>query len=368
MKKYMMIFFALFVGLAMISCSDDSVSIIDFDDDDDETEELVYSINFEVEGTGDTFTFSVDMEGATIEGEDLPDDFEGDIFEFNPEIHEVFIAGAMVGWPEPGSERTLRLTRAGSNGGVIPAGNTEFKFFIVINEEPSWGYGEWEGNPNRSVEVTAGGTFSAEWGDQPDVEEPDGDFPETLYLAGSFQEAGGYGSDWSPAEGPQLGSTDTGVYDGYVYFAEEGFEFKLVKGDDWGDGDFGGADGELTDGGDNIDAGDAGYKRVFVNAVDMTYSLTTTVWGIIGDATPGGWDESTEMEFDADSKTWTITTDLEDGEMKFRANDAWDINVGDNDGDGTLENDGGNIEVTAGNYTITLDLNGTEWTYNVEAN
>lgn len=374
MKKYLMIFFALFVGLSMISCSEDSVSIIDIGDDDDDDEvSWIYSINFTVEGSSETFKFSVDMEGATIEGDDLPDDFEGDVLEFNPDIHEVFIAGSMVGWPQPGTESSLRLTRAGSNGGVVPAGNAEFKFFIVFDgmdfeANEGWSYGEWEGNPNRSTEITSGGTFSSGWGDQPEVEEPSGDFPETLYLAGSFQEASGYGSDWSPSEGPQIPSTDTGIYDGYVFFAEDGFEFKLVKGDDWGDGDFGGADGELTDGGDNIQSGDAGYKRVFVNAVDMTYSLTNTVWGIIGDATPNGWDASTEMEFDAETKTWSITVDLEDGEMKFRANDDWDINVGDNDGDGTLQNDGSNIPVDAGNYTITLDLNGTEWTYSVEAN
>ncbi|TVR15535.1 MAG: SusF/SusE family outer membrane protein [Balneolaceae bacterium] len=366
MKKYLMILFAMFVGLAMISCSDDSVSIIEVPEEE-EPEGFIYSINFNVEGGG-TFTFSVDMDGATIEGEDLPDDFDGDVLEFDPESHEVFIAGSMVGWPEPGSERSLRLTRAGSSGGSIPAGNAEFKFFIVIDQQPSWGFGEWEGNPNRRTEVTSGGTFSADWGDQPEVEDPEGDFPESLFLAGNFQEVSGYGSDWSPDVGPQIPALDTGIYDGYVFFAEDGAEFKLVKGDDWGAGDFGGADGVLTDGGDNIVAGDAGYTRVHVNAVEMTYSLTNTVWGIIGDATPGGWDESTEMDFDEESKTWTITVDLNDGEMKFRANDSWDINVGDNDGDGTLQNDGGNIAVDAGNYTITLDLNGTEWTYTVEAN
>lgn len=48
-----------------------------------------------------------------------------------------------------------------------------------------------------------------------------------------------------------------------------------------------------------------------------------------------------------------ITTDLTDGEIKFRANDDWAISWG-----GTLEQlttlNGGNIAVTAGKYTINL--------------
>jgi hypothetical protein len=49
-----------------------------------------------------------------------------------------------------------------------------------------------------------------------------------------------------------------------------------------------------------------------------------------------------------------VTLDLVVGAIKFRANDAWDLNLG---GDiNALTSGGANISVTvAGNYTITLD-------------
>ena len=40
---------------------------------------------------------------------------------------------------------------------------------------------------------------------------------------------------------------------------------------------------------------------------------------------------------------WKITQTLTDGKMKFRANNSWDVNWGDN---------GGDIIVTAGKYDI----------------
>lgn len=77
--------------------------------------------------------------------------------------------------------------------------------------------------------------------------------------------------------------------------------------------------------------------------------------GIIGDATPGGWDASTAMTKSAfDGNIWRITAALTAGEMKFRANDAWTVNWGANtpiSGKGTQ--DGPNIPIEeAGTYTI----------------
>ena len=45
---------------------------------------------------------------------------------------------------------------------------------------------------------------------------------------------------------------------------------------------------------------------------------------------------------------------LKDGEIKFRQDDAWGVNVGDDGADGTYEANGANIAVTAGTYDMTL--------------
>ena len=83
-------------------------------------------------------------------------------------------------------------------------------------------------------------------------------------------------------------------------------------------------------------------------------------WAIMGDSTPNSWGEpDTDMSYDSVNAVWTLTTDLTAGLLKFRFNDSWDFNLGDNTPtDGVLETNGENIVISAdGNYTITLDLN-----------
>lgn len=67
----------------------------------------------------------------------------------------------------------------------------------------------------------------------------------------------------------------------------------------------------------------------------------------------GGWDKGTLMDYDAETQKWSVTVTLGDGEMKFRWDAAWTINFGGSLG--ALTQDGGNIKVSAGTYTIVLD-------------
>ncbi len=382
MKKYLMIFFALFVGLSMISCSEDSVSIIDIGDDDDDEVSWIYSINFTVEGSSETFKFSVDMEGATIEGDDLPDDFEGDVLEFNPDIHEVFIAGSMVGWPQPGTESSLRLTRAGSNGGVVPAGNADFKFFIVIDEEPSWEYGEWEGDPNRRTEITAGGTFSSDWGDQPEVEPGDPDVPQELFMIGSS--VGGW--DWSEVNLPMypVHSKD-GMFWKIVWvdadIEDPGFKFAPQR--DWMD-DFGWDGNDPADeiygiGGSNFVVENTGYYMVVVNWESQEVSITAPQVYLIGD-TIDSWDTAAEgalFTVDNENEVVTITRELAAAELRMYAwfdkgwfTDWWQSEFIILDGEIEFRGDGDdqervNLEAD-GEYTIDLNFRTNEGS--IEAN
>jgi hypothetical protein len=85
------------------------------------------------------------------------------------------------------------------------------------------------------------------------------------------------------------------------------------------------------------------------------YSMVKTEWGLIGDATEGGWDSSTPMTYDPETKLWSVTTTFGSGEFKFRANDGWDINLGGNINNLTFGGD--NIPITEeGTYIVTLDL------------
>jgi hypothetical protein len=77
------------------------------------------------------------------------------------------------------------------------------------------------------------------------------------------------------------------------------------------------------------------------------------------------------MTFNPSNGSWSITLDLIGGEMKFRANNDWGINFGDNaPADNKPEYDGANIQVPlAGNYTITLNIGiGGNYSYKLRKN
>jgi hypothetical protein len=155
-------------------------------------------------------------------------------------------------------------------------------------------------------------------------------------------------------------------YEGYIYFAADA-EFKFTAGPNW-DLNWGdtGASGTLEQNGDNIKA-TAGYYKINVDKNTMTYSLVKTSWGLIGSATPGGWDNDTNMEYDPATRMWKMIVELGAGDIKFRANDGWDINLGDTGKDGVLEYGGDNIAVVApAKYEIKLKLGIPDYTYTIE--
>jgi hypothetical protein len=106
----------------------------------------------------------------------------------------------------------------------------------------------------------------------------------------------------------------------------------------------------------NLSVSTLGLYYCKVNTASLTYSVEyISTIGVIGDATPEGWNASTALTPSSDFLTWTGTVTLGGGELKFRANDAWTINLG-----GSFDNlvaDGANIASPgAGTYKITLDL------------
>lgn len=90
---------------------------------------------------------------------------------------------------------------------------------------------------------------------------------------------------------------------------------------------------------------------------------TMSDWGLVGDATTNGWDGPDMEMYETGSNTYAIYASLNTGEMKFRFNEDWGNNYGDDNADGSLEAGGANIPVTtAGTYFITLDLNSFTYT------
>jgi len=183
-----------------------------------------------------------------------------------------------------------------------------------------------------------------------------------IYVPGSHQ-------GWDPSNtSTVLASVNSdGKYEGYLYFAEAGTQFKFCEGPNW-DNNYGddGTDGTLDRNGANIVAADAGYYKINVDLPALTYTILKTDWGIIGSATAGGWDSDQNMTYDPATGLWSALLDLAVGDIKFRANDGWDINYGDDGVNGSLEQNGANIAIgEAGTYTVTLKLGAPDYTYTI---
>jgi len=88
-------------------------------------------------------------------------------------------------------------------------------------------------------------------------------------------------------------------------------------------------------------------------------------WGLVGSATPNGWNGPDLEMYQTGSQEFSIYAELDSGELKFRFNEDWGNNFGDNGNDGTLESGGANIPISAGTYFIVMDL--SSGTYSISA-
>lgn len=187
-----------------------------------------------------------------------------------------------------------------------------------------------------------------------------------MYMAGDFQ-------GWNPSGAPSIASNDGNNYEGYVWVPAGGSgEFKFTSENSWSGTNYGGtsgATGGTIDGADNTNLkwpATGKYYLVKVNMTAKTWTVTEiSTWGLIGDATPGGWDTSTPLTYNATTKKWTATVPFGSGSWKFRANNGWDINLG---GSATYLSYGGdNIASPGGTKTISLDLsNPLKYTYTIQ--
>lgn len=145
----------------------------------------------------------------------------------------------------------------------------------------------------------------------------------------------------------------------YITVAGDGFKF-LPTNQGWTDAyGKGTTEGSLMQGDEagNLIVDQDGFYRVRMDAEGLTYELLKISMGVIGDASPGGWDMDTDMIFVGGKGTylWKVTLNLVPGNIKFRANDDWAINFG-----GTADNitqGGADIAISsAGTYNLELDL------------
>ena len=171
-----------------------------------------------------------------------------------------------------------------------------------------------------------------------------------LYMAGDA-------NGWKHSD--VLNSEDGVHYTGYMYLNQNGFKFCTQK--NWNGTNYGGAFfGESED--NIMMTQEAGFYQVDVDLSAKTYTLTPFTIGIIGNATPTGWDSDTNMTYNPEEHCWELkNVTLSDGEMKFRHTNDWSLSWGGELDNLTTQN-GPNIAVAAGTYDIKLKVNWAEGT------
>lgn len=181
-------------------------------------------------------------------------------------------------------------------------------------------------------------------------------FPEWVYVPGN-------GQGWAPATAPALRSANMdGKYTGFAYL-DGGFKF--TKARDWNNGEYAKNDfdgfpenfaGAASADDSNIECSAPGVYYLSIDLANKEFSATLiNSFGIIGGVVETGWDADVDMAFDKETGLYSWTGDLNEGEFKFRANDAWGVDFGGSADDLSLG--GSNLKVAEnGNYTVTLDL------------
>ena len=160
-----------------------------------------------------------------------------------------------------------------------------------------------------------------------------------LYMAGDA-------NGWNHSD--VLNSDDGVHFTGYMYLNQNGFKFSTQP--NWKGTSYGADFDTAPDAGNIVITEDAGFYQVDVDLSAKTYTLTPFTIGIIGNATPKGWDGDTDMKYYPEERCW----ELKDVTLNWGGPlDA-------------LVHDGDNIAVAAGTYDIKLKVNWAEGTAKCE--
>ncbi len=103
------------------------------------------------------------------------------------------------------------------------------------------------------------------------------------------------------------------------------------------------------------------------DALNASLSGTLSDWGLVGDATTNSWNGPDMEMYETSSNVFELYATLSGNQIKFRFNEDWGQNYGDNEADGTLEAGGGNIDLPSGNgvYHVVLNLNSLTYSLSI---
>lgn len=207
--------------------------------------------------------------------------------------------------------------------------------------------------------VFAGGVIACD-----EKEEASGEKTPAEYvsLPGDYQAGGipdALAEDCLKLHSPELNQVYTGRFVllknvSFRFYKDESTIYGLSGTVSWDKEGLAGAFAVGRNAGSALKMDRSGYFLVELNTVTKMGSISKAGWEVIGDATPGGSESGTVMDYDPRTKLWSLTVVLKDGEMKFRKDGDW--NEGDLGGSlDALSNGGAYIPVVTGTYEIVLD-------------
>lgn len=162
-----------------------------------------------------------------------------------------------------------------------------------------------------------------------------------------------------------ISPSGNGIYNGVIDFTEvtayNNCEFIITPQKDWAPKYVSGGVGLLlkVTGGltDNLKAPTNHSYLISANLNTNTISYQKQSYGIIGDATPTGWDSDTNMKYNNGTQEWSVTIALIGGNnIKFRLNDAWDVNYGGANGVLTTTSNNNILVPSNGTYKVTFSI------------
>ncbi|MDC1107026.1 SusE domain-containing protein [Prolixibacteraceae bacterium] len=297
---------------------------------------------------------------------------------YQDEIITIGLFGTSVG----DQEFMPMVNEAGTNNWSITSLLKEGDFVFKDNSYRQTTFGKDADNDGNLIEnggekfITMNKVYTITYnGDDLTYTMEESSFPNQLYVVGDWN---GWNNSNSGTIPDELSNNFDGTYDVFMNWTAAG-GFKIIETIGSWDPQYADlatdpGNNKLSKGGENISIPDAGMFFIQADLAAMSWTVTPTVWGIIGSSTPLGWDGQTNFDvanYDATTKTYTMEIDLTAGELKFRGTEDWNINFGSvkgNGGDlvGEATIGGDNISITeAGTYVIMLQLASNNYNYSI---
>lgn len=179
-----------------------------------------------------------------------------------------------------------------------------------------------------------------------------------FYLPGSYQNASGYGNDWTPETAPEFirdlrSDVLNSTYFLYIYLPA-GAQFKVTQGRSW-DVNYGGTGGNMVlNSSDNLTVSTSGVYRISINRTTLKYDIRTGRMGFVGGGTGAGWEPGNSFPAyamgAANTNLFVGLTNLTADQWKLIDNNSWNS--------GTIDYDQTRSYGSSGGSGSTMEING----------